>query len=155
MTAAAFQNIPLTGYLIGQVLQSQKARINALREFLPTVRAEDWKLMNAGQRVQVIKKDAKKGGVLQFGTEVVSAKDGSIAALLGASPGASTAVAIMLELLDDCFPEEMKSLPWQAKLREMIPSYGSSLIRDTALDSRINSWTRETLGLREDAPALV
>jgi malate dehydrogenase (quinone) len=151
MTAAAFQNIPLTGYLIGQVLQSQKARINALREFLPTARMEDWELKVAGQRVQIVKKDPKRGGMLQFGTEVVAAGDGSIAALLGASPGASTAVAIMLELLDECFPDEMKSLPWQAKLKEMIPSHGSSLIRDTALDSRINSWTRETLGLGQEA----
>jgi len=147
MTAAALQNISLTTYLIGQVLQSQKARVNALREFVPTARDEDWKLLIAGQRVQVIKKDAKKGGILQFGTEVVCAQDGSIAALLGASPGASTAVAIMLELMGHCFPEQMGSLPWQSKLREMIPSYGASLIKDVALDQRVNSWTRETLGL--------
>ncbi len=124
MTAAAFQNIPLTGYLIGQVLQSQKARVNALREFMPTARDEDWDLMVAGQRVQIVKKDPKKGGVLQFGTEVVAAKDGSIAALLGASPGASTAVDIMLQLIGECFPAQYKSLPWQAKLKEMIPSHG-------------------------------
>ncbi len=151
MTAAAFQNIPLTGYLIGQVLQSQQARINALREFVPTAKNADWKLMVAGQRVQIVKKDAKRGGVLQFGTEVVFARDGSIAALLGASPGASTAVAIMLELIADCFPDQLKSLPWQARLKTMIPSYGSSLIGDVALDDRINSWTREVLGLREEA----
>jgi len=150
MTAAAFQNIPLTGYLIGQVLQSQKARINALREFVPTAKNEDWKLMVAGQRVQIVKKDAKKGGVLQFGTEVVFAGDGSIAALLGASPGASTAVAIMLELIADCFPARLKSLPWHTRLKKMIPSYGSSLIGDIALDDRINSWTREVLGLRAE-----
>ncbi len=154
MTAAAFQNIPLTGYLIGQVLQSQKARINALREFVPTAKDADWTLLVAGQRVQIVKKDAKKGGVLQFGTEVVSAKDGSIAALLGASPGASTAVAIMLELIEDCFPAQMKSLPWQAKLKELIPSHGASLIKDTALDDRINSWTREVLGLQRELAAL-
>ncbi len=151
MTAAAFQNIPLTVYLIGQVLQSPKARLEALREFVPTAKMEDWKLMIAGQRVQIVKKDPKRGGMLQFGTEVVSASDGSIAALLGASPGASTAVAIMLELIGDCFPDQLKSLPWQAKLKEMIPSHGESLIRDNALDDRINSWTRETLGLREEA----
>jgi malate dehydrogenase (quinone) len=151
MTAAAFQNSPLTGYLIGQVLQSQQARINALREFVPTAKNADWKLMVAGQRVQIVKKDAKRGGVLQFGTEVVFARDGSIAALLGASPGASTAVAIMLELMADCFPDQLQSLPWQARLKEMIPSYGSSLIGDVALDDRINSWTREVLGLREEA----
>ena len=157
MTAAAFQNIPLTGYLIGQVLQSQKARVDALREFVPTARDEDWKLLVAGQRVQIVKKQGKLGGMLQFGTEVVAAGDGSIAALLGASPGASTAVAIMLELIEECFGPQMHSLPWQTKLKEMIPSFGSSLIKDTALDDRINSWTRETLGLgtREEAAALV
>ncbi len=154
MTAAAFQNIPLTAYLIGQVLQSPQARLNALRDFVPGAKMEDWKLMIAGQRVQIVKKDPRVGGMLQFGTEVVSARDGSIAALLGASPGASTAVAIMLELIGDCFPDQLKSAAWQAKLKEMIPSHGESLARDAALDRRINSWTRDVLGLREEAGAL-
>jgi malate dehydrogenase (quinone) len=153
MTLAAFQNIPLTAYLIGQVLQSQKARVNALREFVPTARDADWKLLVAGQRVQIVKKHPKFGGMLQFGTEVVAAGDGSIAALLGASPGASTAVAIMLVLIEECFPQ-FKSLPWQTKLKEMIPSYGSSLISDVALDDRVNSWTREVLGLQEEVAVL-
>jgi malate dehydrogenase (quinone) len=155
MTAAGIQNIPLTVYLIGQVLQSPKDRLKALQEFVPGAKLEDWKLMVAGQRVQVIKKDKKKGGILQFGTEVVASKDGSIAALLGASPGASTAVAIMLDLIDECFPQEIKSLTWQTRLKEMIPSYGSSLIKDTELDARIKAWTRDVLALREEAPALV
>ncbi|MEI9998803.1 MAG: malate dehydrogenase (quinone) [Verrucomicrobiota bacterium] len=154
MTAAAFQNIPLTRYLIEQVLQSPRARLNALREYLPTARMDDWKLQVAGQRVQIVKKDAKKGGVLQFGTEVIFSADGSIAALLGASPGASTAVSIMLELIGDCFSGQMKSLPWQTKLKEMIPSHGDSLIRNVALDDRINAWTRDTLGLQEEVAAL-
>ena len=151
MTAAAFQNIPLTRYLIGQVLQSPAARLSALRDFVPLVKMEDWKLEHAGQRVQVIKKDPRKGGILQFGTEVISAKDGSIAALLGASPGASTSVSIMLELIADCFPEQMKSLAWQSRLKEMIPSFGSSLMADAQLHERINSWTRDVLNLREEA----
>ncbi len=147
MTAAAFQNIPLTRYLIGQVLQSPSDRLAALREFVPLARMEDWKLEHAGQRVQVIKKDPRRGGILQFGTEVIWAKDGSIAALLGASPGASTSVSIMLELIGDCFPDRLKSLAWQARLKEMIPSYGSSLMKDVQLHDRINSWTREVLRL--------
>ncbi len=155
MTAAAFQNIPLTRYLIGQVLQSPSDRLAALREFVPTAKMEDWKLANAGQRVQVIKKDPRRGGILQFGTEVVYAKDGSIAALLGASPGASTAVSIMLELLQDCFGDKLKSLPWQTKLKEMIPSHGDSLVTNEPLHDRINSWTRDVLGLREEATSLV
>ncbi len=150
MTAAAFQNIGLTRYLIGQVLQSPEDRLTALKDFVPTAKMEDWKLEHAGQRVQVIKKDRKRGGILQFGTEVIAAKDGSIAALLGASPGASTAVSIMLELINDCFPDQVKTLPWQAKLKEMIPSHGESLIKDAQLHDRITSWTRSVLDLSEE-----
>ena len=153
MTAAAFQNIGLTRYLIGQVLQSPQDRLAALREFIPEVKMEDWKLEIAGQRVQVIKKDPKRGGILQFGTEVVSAQDGSIAALLGASPGASTAVAIRLELSQDCFGDKLKTLPWQTRLKEMIPSHGESLISNEPLHDRVVSWTNEVLGLREETAA--
>jgi len=147
MTAAGLQNIPLTTYLIGQVMQSPKDRLEALKEFIPDAKMEDWKLEHAGQRVQVIKKDAKKGGVLQFGTEIISAHDGSLSALLGASPGASTSVAIMLELLGDCFPEKLESSVWKKKLKEMIPSYGESLAQDEELYERITDWTHEVLGL--------
>ncbi len=150
MTAAALQNIGLTRYLIGQVLQSPEDRLTALKEFVPLAKMADWKLEHAGQRVQVIKKDPKKGGILQFGTEVIASKDGSIAALLGASPGASTAVSIMLKLIADCFPEQMKTLPWQTRLKEMIPSHGESLAKDAQLSDRITNWTRDTLGLREE-----
>ena len=153
MTAAALQNISLTKYLIGQVLQSPKDRFAALKEFVPTASIRDWKLEHAGQRVQVIKKHPKKGGVLQFGTEVICSQDGSIAALLGASPGASTSVSIMLELIGDCFPDKMKSLAWQGRLKEMIPSFGESLVSDARLHERVNSWTREVLNL--DTGALV
>jgi malate dehydrogenase (quinone) len=150
MTAAAFQNIPLTKYLIGQVLQSPQDRLDALREFVPGAKMEDWKLSIAGQRVQIVKKHPKLGGMLQFGTEVIHSADGSIAALLGASPGASTSVDIMLELIGDCFGDKLKSLPWQTKLKEMIPSHGDSLIRNEPLDDRINSWTRDVLDLQEE-----
>src|SRR3546814_19940885 len=91
---------------------------------MPTAKDKDWELLNAGQRAQVMKRDPKKGGVLQFGTEVVTAEDGSIAGLLGASPGASTAVSIMLGLLKTCFPERMPE--WAGRLTELIPSYGRS-----------------------------
>jgi malate dehydrogenase (quinone) len=154
MTAAAFQNVGLTKYLIGQVLQSPQDRLTALREFVPGAKMEDWKLEIAGQRVQVIKKDPKRLGMLQFGTEVISAGDGSLAALLGASPGASTAVSIMLELIEDCFGDKLKSLPWLTKLKEMIPSHGESLISNAPLNARIQSWTRDVLGLREESAVL-
>jgi len=117
-------NFPLTKYLIQQATQSQEDRIEALKEYFPDVDGDDWELVVAGQRVQIIKSDEKEGGVLEFGTEVVFAKDGTLAALLGASPGASTSVAIILEVLSDCFSSNMINPEWKTKIKEMIPSYG-------------------------------
>ena len=101
----------------------------------------------AGQRVQVIKKDKKQGGILEFGTEMVTAADGSIAALLGASPGASTAVAIMLELVQKCFPERAASPEWQARLRALGPSFGQQLARNAALTTAVRERSRQILRL--------
>ncbi|WP_407427063.1 malate:quinone oxidoreductase [Arcticibacter sp.] len=148
MLAAGIQNIPLTKYLIDQVRQSRDERMDALRGYFPDAKMEDWKLEVAGQRVQVIKKDAKKGGILEFGTEVVTGSEGSIAALLGASPGASTAVSIMLGLIKTCFPEKYNSAEWQAKLKEMIPSFGKSLNEDPELCAELRSWTSQVLNLK-------
>ena len=117
--------------MVGQVFESHHERFAALREFFPRAEDDDWYLQVAGQRVQIVKKDKKRGGVLQFGTELVIASDGSLSAMLGASPGASTAVWIMLELLQKCFGEKMSN-GWSNRLREIIPSYGQSLIEDTA-----------------------
>ena len=150
MVMAGVHNIPLTKYLIEQVSQSAKDRLAALKEYMPLARLEDWDLETAGQRVQVIKKDEKEGGVLEFGTEVVSAADGSIAALLGASPGASTAVAIMLELLQRCFPQELKTPEWQEKLSEMIPSYNQSLSKNAGLCQQSRQRTAQALGLANE-----
>ncbi|MBC5772701.1 malate:quinone oxidoreductase [Pontibacter sp. KCTC 32443] len=147
MISAGIKNIPLTQYLINQVRQEPEDRLQALREYFPNARNEDWELEIAGQRVQVIKKGPKGGGVLEFGTEMITAADGSLAALLGASPGASTAVSVMVELLERCFPEKVKSPEWQAKLKEMIPSYGQSLAEDAELLQQVRSWTSDTLGL--------
>lgn len=123
MMAAGWHNLPLTRYLIQQVAQSQEDRMAALREYFPGAKNEDWELAIAGQRVQVIKKDDKEIGVLEFGTELVCCGDGSLAALLGASPGASTAVTAMLDVLKKCFPEQMASAAWKQKLKKMTPSY--------------------------------
>ncbi|UYZ64685.1 malate:quinone oxidoreductase [Hymenobacter weizhouensis] len=153
MIMAGLKNMPLTKYLINQVRQSPADRLAALREYLPQARPEDWQLEIAGQRVQVIKKDEKEGGILEFGTEVVSAKDGSIAALLGASPGASTAVSIMAGLIQRCFPQRAASPEWQAKLREMIPSYGRSLHHEPELLEQVRSHTSAVLGLTAQQPA--
>lgn len=147
MIAAGLDNIPLTKYLINQVRQSPEDRFEALREYFPNAKMEDWELEVAGQRVQVIKKDKENGGVLEFGTEVISAADGSLAALLGASPGASTAVSIMLDLLKRCFPENMNSTQWQNKLNEIIPSFGKPLDKDAQLLKNIRAMTSEVLGL--------
>jgi malate dehydrogenase (quinone) len=149
MVMAGVRNIPLTRYLIQQVMQSPQDRLNALREYFPDAKMEDWELETAGQRVQVIKKDEKAGGVLEFGTEVVSAADGSIAALLGASPGASTAVSIMLDLLKRCYPEQVKTAAWQAKLKEIIPSYGQSLSKNPELGRQIRKHTSKILHLND------
>lgn len=121
MLSVGLHNIPLTKYLIEQVRQDKEDKMNALKEYFPDAIAENWVERDAGQRVQIIKKDEKEGGILQFGTEIVSSQNGTIAALLGASPGASTAVKIMLDLMEKCFPEDLQK--WEAKLKEMIPSY--------------------------------
>lgn len=152
MLSVARDNVDLTKYLIGQVVQSPEQRFAALKEYFPDANPEDWKLEIAGQRVQIIKKDAKRGGVLQFGTEVVASADGSIAALLGASPGASTAVSIMLGLIQKCFPEQSKSEAWQRKLRELVPSYGSSLAKDGALLEKVRGHANRVLQLDAVVP---
>lgn len=151
MLAAGAKNIPLTKYLIQQVLLSKEQRMEELREFVPNAKSEDWDIVIAGQRVQVIKDTATGGkGTLQFGTEVVSAADGSIAALLGASPGASTTVSVMLEVIKKCFPQHLTA--WEPKIKEMIPSYGVSLLKSPELIQEIHSSAARTLGLSESMP---
>ncbi|CAN5120442.1 malate:quinone oxidoreductase [soil metagenome] len=127
MVYAGLHNVALTKYLIQQVRQTPEDRLAALREYVPYAKMEDWELLDAGQRVQVIKKDVDQVGVLEFGTEVVVAEDGTIAGLLGASPGASTAVTIMLGLIPKCFKESSQQLSWKNKLKEMVPSYRTFL----------------------------
>ncbi|MDA3129541.1 malate:quinone oxidoreductase [Aliibacillus thermotolerans] len=149
MLAAGAKNFPLTKYLIQQVMLSKEQRMEELREFIPNAKSEDWDLLVAGQRVQVIK-DTETGGkgTLQFGTELVTAEDGSIAALLGASPGASTAVQVMLNLLERCFPEQMKE--WEPKIKEMVPSYGMSLMENPDLLQEVKEEANKTLHLDQN-----
>lgn len=153
MLAAGIDNIPLTKYLINQVRQSPDDRIETLKYYVPTAKKEDWELEVAGQRVQVIKKDEKQGGILEFGTEVVTSSDGSLSALLGASPGASTAVSIMLSVLERCFPKQVKTLDWTNKLQALIPSYGKSLAEDAALALKMRNWSSMVLALNTDKEA--
>jgi malate dehydrogenase (quinone) len=155
LLAVGRDNLSLERYLVGQVLESSAERFEALREYYPLARKTDWRPEVAGQRVQIIKKDAKHGGILQFGTELVSAADRSIIAMLGASPGASTSVWIMVQVIGRCFPDRLKN-GWIAKLKEMIPSYGESLIENTALCQKVRSQTAAILHINNiNAPKLV
>ncbi|MFD2256204.1 malate:quinone oxidoreductase [Luteolibacter algae] len=146
LLAVGKDNMDLTRYLIEQVIQSPQDRLDALREFFPDAKLEDWHLSTAGQRVQIIKQDEKAGGKLQFGTEIVAAADGSLAALLGASPGASTAVDVMVEIIEKCFPERLED--WKPSLKKMIPSYGHSLSAEPDLYRSIREESDLTLQLR-------
>ena len=146
MLSAGAKELGLTKYLVQQVLLKDEERMNELREFIPEARSEDWKTITAGQRVQMIKDTDKGKGTLMFGTETIVSEDGSIAALLGASPGASVCVDAMLELLSQAFPEEFGA--WQDKIKEMIPTYGVSLSDNPEMFKEMNERTTDTLGLK-------
>lgn len=125
LLGAFWHNLPLTKYLVEQVMMDKEDRMNSLRKFLKNAKSEDWEVVKAGQRVQIIKKDEFEGGKLQFGTEVISSKDGSVTCLLGASPGASTATSIMLEVLEKAFPEILENK--KELLQEIVPFYTASV----------------------------
>ncbi len=149
MLAAGAKNMPLTKYLIQQLLLSKEQRIKELREFVPNANEADWDIVVAGQRVQVIKDSDTEGkGKLQFGTEVITSADGSVSALLGASPGASIAVHVMLDVLQRCFPDQMPA--WEEKIKEMIPSYGISLLEKPEMIREIHASTGVVLGLERE-----
>jgi malate dehydrogenase (quinone) len=152
MIGVGLTELPLLKYLIGELLMSEEARVDTLRKFAPTVQSKDWELDIAGQRVQVIRRDAKKLGVLEFGTTVLAADDGSIAGLLGASPGASTAVPAMLEVMSRCFPTHYES--WRPRLTEMVPSLGVKLSDEPRLFEQVWAHGTEVLGLSSRAGGL-
>ncbi|VVN23902.1 Malate:quinone oxidoreductase [Pseudomonas fluorescens] len=127
MTKVGIKEYPLVEYLAGQLMLSDEDRLDALKEYFPNAKAEDWRLWQAGQRVQIIKRDEAAGGVLKLGTEIVASQDGTIAGLLGASPGASTAAPIMLTVLQKVFKDKVASPAWQEKLHQIVPSYGTQL----------------------------
>ncbi|MGV9668832.1 malate dehydrogenase (quinone) [Nocardia niigatensis] len=145
IAATVKSNSELMRLLVGQLASTRKKKLAALREFVPGARAEDWTLITAGQRAQLVKPDPERGGVLEFGTEVVAAQDGSIAAVLGAAPGAATAPVIMLEVLERCFPRYSRL--WEPRLRELMPTLGQSLAKDPRLARQTMARTAETLGL--------
>lgn len=147
LLGAGRHNIDLTKYLIKEVFQNHEQRMDALRVFLPEANGDDWRLAHAGQRVQIIKRCHQHWGKLEFGTEIVASNDGSLSALLGASPGASVSVKAMLEVLQRCFSSRMQSQAWQDSLKSLIPSFGESLIDDVALLARVRRDTLTTLNL--------
>ena len=150
MLGVGVTQLTLLNYLISQLRLTEPDRVRVLREFAPSATDSDWELTVAGQRVQVIRRDQRKGGVLEFSTTVVGDADGSIAGLLGGSPGASTAVPIMLDVLQRCFPGRYQS--WLPTLKEMIPSLGAKLSHEPALYEEVRSWSADVLALRSDCP---
>ena len=151
MLGVGLSQMSLVKYLLGQLALSESDRVDALREFAPAAVDSDWELSVAGQRVQVIKPAKGKGGTLEFGTTVLAAADGSIAGLLGASPGASTAVPAMLDVMERCFGEQYQA--WQPRLREMIPSLGTELSDEPELFAQVWDWGTKVLGLESGTDA--
>ena len=147
MIAVGITNLSLIKYLVGELVATPTKRLKALQEFMPSAQYDDWHLITAGQRVQVMKKDPKKIGVLQFGTEVIAAEDGSIAGLLGASPGASVSVPVMLDVLQRCFPDRFSS--WEPQIKNMIPSFGTRLSDKTAVAKKSFSTSSKALKLNK------
>ncbi len=145
MLQVGVENLDLIQYLVDQLRQNDQDRIDSLRSFLPKARNKDWKLSIAGQRVQIIKRTSN-GGTLKMGTEVVSSSDGSLAALLGASPGASIAITIMLEVLRSCWSERMSTEEWQSKLKKLLPSYGKDMNEDKPLLLKVRDRTNQLIG---------
>ncbi|ALD96383.1 MULTISPECIES: malate dehydrogenase (quinone) [Pseudomonas] len=152
MTRVGIEQYPLIEYLAGQVMMSDDDRFAALQQYFPNAKKEDWRLMQAGQRVQIIKRDEEKGGVLKLGTEIVASKDGSIAGLLGASPGASTAAPIMLGVLEKVFKDKVATPEWQAKLHQIVPSYGTKLNNNPDRVAEEWAYTSEVLQLTPPPP---
>ncbi|WP_462383124.1 malate dehydrogenase (quinone) [Pseudomonas sp. Marseille-QA0892] len=149
MTRVGIDQYPLVEYLAGQLMQSDDDRFAALQTYFPHAKKEDWRLWQAGQRVQIIKRDADKGGVLKLGTEVVASEDRTVAALLGASPGASTAAPIMLTVLEKVFKEKVATPEWQDKIRQIVPSYGTKLNDSPEAVQKEWNYTAEVLQLRK------
>lgn len=144
MAAVGVTSWSLIKYLVTELAKTRRGKVEALRAFAPLAENDDWEIITAGQRVQVVRKKGR-GGVLEFGTTVVNSADGSIAGLLGASPGASTAVSAMLDVLERCFPGQIED--WRPQLKELVPSYGVTLADDPGLLADLRAWTDKTLKL--------
>ena len=148
MLGVGLNSMPLTVYLVKELLKSRDQRIEGLLEFAPSIDGDDFELITAGQRVQTIRRNGMSG-TLEFGTCTVSHSDGTIAGLLGASPGASTAVAAMVDVLETCFADRVDA--WRPRLVDMMPSYGTDLMQDTSLLSDLRRWSDKTLKLVDES----
>ncbi len=150
-------NLPLVKYLIQQGTQSMAARMKVLRVFYPDARREDWKLVNAGIRVQAIKREDGEAGIVHYGTEVVTDANKTISALLGASPGASVSVSVMLEVVQTCLAHLLESTNGNAVMKQMIPTLDEDLTLSSAADRfrQVTHDTDQALELGEGGTARV
>ena len=144
MIKVGLHNIPLVRYLIQQGLQSMETRLKELRNFYPDAKREDWKLIDAGIRVQAIKKEDGDAGIVHFGTEVVTNKTATISALLGASPGASVSTNIILDVVKRCFADTLATDDGHARMKAMVPAYDVDLIDAGAADDQ-KRWSDEAV----------
>jgi len=136
LTKVGLYNLPLVKYLIQQGLQSMETRLGELRHFYPDAKKEDWKLIDAGIRVQAIKKEDGDAGIVHFGTEVVTNQARTISALLGASPGASVSTNIILDVVKRCFADQLATDDGHARMKDMVPTYDLDLIAGSAADEQ-------------------
>ena len=146
MLNIAIQNLDLVQYLMNQVMMSKREQLKELRKYYPEAKTKDWNLSQGGQRVQIIKKEPNQPATLKFGTEIFISSDKTLSALLGASPGASTSPYIMLDLLEQSFPQQVSST-WKHKIKEIIPSYQQNLNQNPILLNHIRTETSSILGL--------
>ena len=141
MIKAGIFNLELVKYLIKEVFKPRRSRLKILREYFPNANPNDWKKAVGGQRVQIIRiKDGK--AIIEFGTEVVGSQDGTMVGLLGASPGASTSVSIMLDVINKMYKNELEK-----NISDIIPSVENKLQDDKEFFKKIESETSKILGL--------
>ncbi len=134
MTHVGLDNFDLVKYLISRVMLNDDDRFAALKEYYPNARKEDWKLIQAGQRVQIIKKRRGEGrrAEARYRSGGRSAENDFCAARRIA--GASTAAPITLNVLKQMFPQQFNSPEWQSRIRAIVPSYGEKLNGNVAPD---------------------
>ena len=147
LAAALAQNLGLVRFLVKQLLASDRDKLAQLRRLYPGASSRDWEVIHAGQRAQLVVPDRRRVGRMQlWGTKLTVTGDGSMAGLLGASPGASTAVPIMVDLLQRAFPSE-----WEQRWRERMHAAVPGLARDhwdTDAVAEVLGRTSAALGLR-------